>query len=93
MEPQQQEIPAPVLNGEEWRAELNAAESLAGQLRDRLKSLKQKAGDEAGKTGDRQVADWCESAMERLDNGISEAGQISDALAALDGDLPEFNRP
>ena len=92
MKPQQQEI-SPMAIGENWRAELNAAESMAGQLRDRLRSLRKSAESEAEKSGDKEVADWWSSAVERLDNGVYEADQISDALCVLDDGLPEFSRP
>ena len=93
MEPPRQDSPPPsaLKSGEEWRTELNAAETIAGQLRDRLRSLKKSAENEAGSADD-QTADWLETAIERLDNGISEADQISDTLSSLDCDMPEFNR-
>ena len=95
METQQHDIPNPcILNSEdEWRAELNAVETMAGQIRERLQSLKQSAMGEAKKGGKNQTADWWQTATERLDNGISGADQISDTLTALDCDLPEFSRP
>ena len=90
----QHDSPTPrILNDREWRDELNAAEVMAGQLRERLRSLKKSAESEAGSNANTQAADWWRMAAERLDNGIFEADQISDALAVMDSDLPELNRP
>ena len=89
MEHQQAEIS----DKEEWRKKFNAAEVLAGQLRDRLRALTKSVDDEAEKSGDGERAGWWQAARERLNNGISEADQISDTLASLDEDLPEFNQP
>ena len=92
MKPQQQEI-APIDGGENWRTELNAAEVAAGQLRDRLRSLKKSAESEADNSASAEAADWWRMSAERLDNGIFEADQISDALSVMDSGLSEFSRP
>ena len=83
MKPQRQEMPAPN-GGTDWRNELNAAEDMAGRLRERLRSLKASAESEADNNADAQSADWWRMAAERLDNGAVEADQISSALAVLD---------
>ena len=89
MEHQQAEIS----DKEEWRKKFNTAEVLAGQLRDRLCALAKSAADEAEKSGDDQCAGWWRTVCERLNSGIFEADQISDTLASLDENSPEFSRP
>lgn len=65
---------------------------MVGQPIDRLRLLKEFAENEMTDNASVQAADWCRTVSERLDNSIFEVDQVSDALCAMDSNLPEFNR-
>ena len=78
-------------NEAEWSGALNATESLAGKLRDRLRFLANAANGEKGNSDNSECASWWESVRERIDNDACEADKISDTLASIDCDSRGFN--